>query len=415
MSQVSGRTVAEIGNDGHEGSVYTYATMGRESVVLIVLSTSCYINALWGEFVFDDIIAVMENLDVRPETPLTKVFEHDFWGQSLIDWQSHKSYRPLTTLSFRLSYYLAGYHWNEFQFHLVNVILHAIVTLLALATARLCFINGPLARQKSRQATAFWAAAFFATHPIHTDAVSSIVSRGEMLSGALLLLSFLAYSCGAAASSPWSLGGETDDARPSSCSLRSVVAFVFWLPLSILLAFVGLLCKEQAITVVGISVAYDMSVSSPLLRLLLANSTPARAAAPPPEATEGGAGREGGERAQPSEAHPQRRSAKGGRSVSEEHREEEADAEATGAVSGGRGGGVTLWGGWVLLVLRVGVVSAAFAGMYVWRMSLNGPCNTVYKTKGDPNISAWDAAGTVAPGIYSQSACRPNFLQVLVP
>ena len=199
MSQVSGRTVAEIGNDGYEGSVYTYATMGRESVVLIVLSTSCYINALWGEFVFDDIIAVMENLDVRPETPLAKVFEHDFWGQSLIDWQSHKSYRPLTTLSFRLSYYLAGYHWNEFQFHLVNVILHAIVTLLALATARLCFINGPLARQKNRQATAFWAAAFFATHPIHTDAVSSIVSRGEMLSGALLLLSFLAYSCGAAA------------------------------------------------------------------------------------------------------------------------------------------------------------------------------------------------------------------------
>ena len=105
----------------------------------------------------------------------------------------------------------------------------------------------------------------------------------------------------------------------------------------------------------------------------------------------------------------------GGRSGGEEHREEETDAEGTGAVSGRRGGRVTLWGGWVLLVLRVGVVSAAFAGMYVWRMSLNGPCKTVYKTKGDPNISAWDAAGTVSPGIYSESACRPNFLQVLVP
>ena len=48
-------------------------------------------------------------------------------------------------------------------------------------------------------------------------------------------------------------------------------------------------------------------------------------------------------------------------------------------------------------------------------MSLNGPCVTVYKTKGDPLISAWDSAGTVAPGIYSESACRPNFLQVENP
>ena len=58
--------------------------------------------------------------------PLMQVFEHDFWGTAITDWQSHKSYRPLTILSFRLSYYLAGYHWSEFQFHLVNVVLHAV-------------------------------------------------------------------------------------------------------------------------------------------------------------------------------------------------------------------------------------------------------------------------------------------------
>ena len=37
----------------------------------------------------------------------------------------------------------------------------------------------------------------------------------------------------------------------------------------------------------------------------------------------------------------------------------------------------------------------SYGCMYVWRMRLNGECVTVYKTKGDPNISAWDAAGTV--------------------
>jgi hypothetical protein len=250
---------------------YTYMTMGMEMLVLVILSTSCYLNSLWGEFVFDDIIAVMENMDVRPETPISQAFKHDFWGTAITDWQSHKSYRPLTIMSFRLSYYLAGYHWNEFQFHLVNVVLHAVVTLLALPTARLCFMTGPQARGSRRQVAAFWAAAFFATHPIHTDAVSSIVSRGEMLSGALLLLSFLAYTRAPASSSPIlaarrasSSLSPASTAAPAHFSFwGSLVAFAFWIPLSVALAFVGLLCKEQAITVVAIQVAYDMGLATP--------------------------------------------------------------------------------------------------------------------------------------------------------
>lgn len=47
-------------------------------------------------------------------------------------------------------------------------------------------------RDKEGRATII-AAALFATHPIHTDAVSSIVSRGEMLSASMFMLSFLNY------------------------------------------------------------------------------------------------------------------------------------------------------------------------------------------------------------------------------
>jgi hypothetical protein len=244
-----GLSAPQEADDGHdrgfecEWHEYTYAAMARESCVLVFLSTSCYINSLHGEFVFDDIIAVQENLDVRPETPLAKIFEHDFWGTDITDWQSHKSYRPLTILSFRLSYYIAGYHWNEFQFHLVNVVLHAIVTLLALPTARLCFMTGPQAFGQRRQAAAFWAAAFFAVHPIHTDAVSSIVSRGEMLSGAFLLLSFLAYSRAAdVVSRQQPLAPDTSPSSTPTLSSKSIVwcviASVFWVPLSVALAFV---------------------------------------------------------------------------------------------------------------------------------------------------------------------------------
>ena len=283
--------------------LYTFRDGVRESLVLVLLATGCYANALRGEFVFDDIIAVQENLDVRPETPLATIFEHDFWGTAITDWQSHKSYRPLTILSFRLSYYLAGYHWNELHFHLVNVIAHALVTLLALPAVRLCFLgagactpsqsrldaasrrrqeaccsaagtepaqvlcppgqDGPEedattdAVMRRRQDAAFWSAAFFATHPIHTDAVSSIVSRGEMLSGAFLLLSFLTYALAVIPAPPPPPRVRAGGPGPT-CALgglspaRHVFIFLVWLPLSVALAMVGMLCKEQAITVVAL-------------------------------------------------------------------------------------------------------------------------------------------------------------------
>ena len=56
----------------------THADGAREAAMLVLLSTACYLNSLWGEFVFDDIIAVMENKDVRPETPLATIFEAKF-------------------------------------------------------------------------------------------------------------------------------------------------------------------------------------------------------------------------------------------------------------------------------------------------------------------------------------------------
>ena len=82
-----------------------------------------------------------------------------------------------------------------------------------------------------------------------------------------------------------------------------------------------------------------------------------------------------------------------------------------GSVEGFGGG---RWG-LVLMGLRCAVLGVAYWFMYQWRMGLNGSCVTVYKTKGDPMISAWDSAGTVAPGVYSEAACRPNFLQVENP
>ena len=48
--------------------------------MLVLLVAVCYHNSLPCDFVFDDRAAVLENKDLRPETPITNLFWNDFWG-----------------------------------------------------------------------------------------------------------------------------------------------------------------------------------------------------------------------------------------------------------------------------------------------------------------------------------------------
>ncbi|MPC31213.1 Transmembrane and TPR repeat-containing protein 1 [Portunus trituberculatus] len=68
--------------------------------LLAVASVSVYVNGLTGEYVHDDLSAVLRNPDVQGTRPLWQLFLNDFWGKPMKDPASHKSYRPLTILSF---------------------------------------------------------------------------------------------------------------------------------------------------------------------------------------------------------------------------------------------------------------------------------------------------------------------------
>lgn len=72
------------------------------AALLTGASCLCYGRSLRGEFVHDDVWAIVNNPDVRPGASLRwAVFANDFWGKGLADSTSHKSYRPLCVLSFR--------------------------------------------------------------------------------------------------------------------------------------------------------------------------------------------------------------------------------------------------------------------------------------------------------------------------
>ena len=79
--------------------------------------------------------------------------------------ESHKSYRPLTVLTFRWNRQL--HDMDPLGFHAVNVLLHGLVSILFLLLLR---------RVGVPQMISLAAVLLFATHPIHTEAVSDEIS-----------------------------------------------------------------------------------------------------------------------------------------------------------------------------------------------------------------------------------------------
>ena len=137
-------------------------------LIIGTIALICYINSVHGDFAFDDTEAVLSNKDVNPKTPLSEVFSDDFWGNNLSSKQSHKSYRPLTIVTFRWNYWIAG-GLHPFGFHLVNVMLHVAASMLYFD---LC--SKLLNRyQKKIASSAFLAACLFSAHPVHAENVSS--------------------------------------------------------------------------------------------------------------------------------------------------------------------------------------------------------------------------------------------------
>lgn len=148
------------------------------------LALACFANSCRGNFVFDDSEAISNNKDVDPEaTSISQVFSHDFWGGNISLKTSHKSYRPLTVLTFRLNFWLAGGR-HPFIFHLFNVLLHPFVCLLLMDVitcwSYVCQSDQEGSRsgrtEKERRhvpTVPLITALLFAVHPIHTESVSS--------------------------------------------------------------------------------------------------------------------------------------------------------------------------------------------------------------------------------------------------
>jgi len=149
-----------------------------DRIVLVTLVILAYLPSLGGEFVSDDHRFIERNEAIHRLTPIR--YFTDLTAQATEAWGG--IYRPLRTLDFAIDWAISG--GRPAWFHLRNVAYLALASVLLLALFRRI-----LGEEGTDLASpAFCGALVFAIHPVHTESVAWISSRGDLL----LLVFFLA-------------------------------------------------------------------------------------------------------------------------------------------------------------------------------------------------------------------------------
>jgi len=143
-------------------------------VMLVTLAS--YSNSLRNQFVFDDELVIVNNPRVRGVEKIP----------GLLGFGNKKAqYRPLRTISYAIDYTLNQKLWkhlgryegwdaglNPLGYHLANYVYHLLTTWLVFLV---------VFRLAASYRIAFLAAALFALHPVHTDSVTYISGRRDIL------------------------------------------------------------------------------------------------------------------------------------------------------------------------------------------------------------------------------------------
>jgi len=153
------------------------------SAILVLVSAAvvAYLPGLNTPFQFDDVKRIVgqapvENLD------LTAIFQYS------------KS-RFFLYLTLALNYHFGGY--NVFGYHLVNLVIHLISSMLVFALSLIVFNSPGLKNQALSQNSrllAFFSSMIFALHPLQTESVTYVWQRAESMTGMFYLLAIFLYA-----------------------------------------------------------------------------------------------------------------------------------------------------------------------------------------------------------------------------
>ena len=190
--------------------------------LVALLALGATVTSLANGFTYDDRWIIETNPRVHDLGRWLRIFGESYWPKL-----TNGLYRPLTSLGFTAQWVAGG--GKPFLFHVLNVALYVAT----------CVAVYHLARRMLPAVGAFVAAAIFAVHPVHVEAVANIVGQSEISGGLMLVLA-------------------------TTCYLRWRVApgmMRGWRILAILaMATVALLVKEHGIVLIALLAAAEVTV-----------------------------------------------------------------------------------------------------------------------------------------------------------
>lgn len=157
-------------------------------VGLILLTVAVYSTGLGGNFVLDDHWVIEKTF--RDGGPgWAALFESNYGDERT---QSNRLYRPLVMATYRLNFVWTGL--NPHPFKVTNLAIHAfnVVLIYCLIYILIVRVAPAFPFKLPAEWISFAAAAIFSVHPIHSEAVSSIVGRAELLWAGFFLAAFIA-------------------------------------------------------------------------------------------------------------------------------------------------------------------------------------------------------------------------------
>lgn len=169
-----------INNNNRKYYLYAY-------LIIVLAGFAVYYNSLSNGFVFDDESVILGDKSLTELSNIPKYFIASEGFHKVIG----RYYRPVVSVTYNLDYAIWGL--KPFGFHLTNVIIHVINSLLFLKFLLLLFKDKNGSFSKSRLIALSAGALIFAVHPIRTEAVAWVSGRTDSLFFTFFILAFIYF------------------------------------------------------------------------------------------------------------------------------------------------------------------------------------------------------------------------------
>jgi tetratricopeptide (TPR) repeat protein len=165
--------------------------MRKHILWIVILTSLVYINTLYGNFVYDDYLVIVDNGFIKSAKNLALLFSRRYLTHPLEAGfnvaaynigSGEGSYRPVATLSYFLNY--AVFKLDPFGYRLTNIVIHILCAILIYMLLKLIFAKTRLA---------LFASLLFGIHPVNAEVINCTAFRPNSLALLFCLLAIILY------------------------------------------------------------------------------------------------------------------------------------------------------------------------------------------------------------------------------